>query len=148
MFELITWGALVLLIGILLTVEMVREGIRKISRRSIRTPSLILGVGLLLIILGLVIPPYSNAQLDILKRGVGDWNEWRQSNPSVEVDLERADLSYAQLVEANLSEANLWYANLSGADLTRADLTDADLTGADLTDADLTDAKLKGAKGM
>lgn len=49
-------------------------------------------------------------QLKILKQGTKVWNNWRDENPSVKIDLRRADLSMTAL---------------NGADLTRADLSEA-----------------------
>jgi hypothetical protein len=109
--------------------------------------------------------------LKILKRGVEEWNQWREANPSIQPDLSEAylsetDLSRAKLIKANLLRAKLtkadlrqadldWadlrIANLIMADLTGASLGAADLTGAvlretDLSDANLITAKLYGAK--
>jgi uncharacterized protein YjbI with pentapeptide repeats len=93
--------------------------------------------------------------LDILKRGVAEWNRWRVANPDVvpdlcEANLQRADLTGANLQRADLTGANLQRADLTGADLTwanlqRADLTWADLTGANLQETDLRGADLQGA---
>jgi pentapeptide repeat protein len=54
--------------------------------------------------------------LEILKRGIKEWNIWRADHLDVKPDLS----------EANLSEANLSGANLSGAILSRAALRMAD----------------------
>jgi hypothetical protein len=90
--------------------------------------------------------------LDILKSGVGIWNQWRRKNPHI-----RPDLSWTVLIglipEVNLfrgvdfSEANLEGAVLSGADLTGATFTDANLACAKLcrilgAQADFTGANL------
>jgi len=108
-------------------------------------------------------------QLDILQQGVEAWNEWRERNPSIIVDLSRAhlgglygpdlsgaklsgaylfgaELSRAKLSRAKLSGANLTGARfIGGANLTKADLSGADLTGADLTGANLSEARLPEA---
>ena len=109
-------------------------------------------------------------QVKLLKRGAGEWNEWRNKNPLIEIDLEdadfeEADLSGAILVKVNFIKANLvgaklgkacfdaaylCEANLKGADLEEAelllaDLTDADLSGANLTRANLYRISLRGA---
>jgi uncharacterized protein YjbI with pentapeptide repeats len=114
--------------------------------------------------------------LDILKRGVSPWNQWRLDNPNVspdlskaslqgiqlegahlegvhlmEASLEKADLrgSYlgrADLYEAHLEEATLYMAYLEGAVLKGADLEEADLNGANLDEADLNGAHLERAK--
>lgn len=78
--------------------------------------------------------------LALLKQGVEIWNQWRENNDQIIVDLSGADLS-----RANLNEANLKIANLNQADLRMANLSDANLTGADLTGADLRGVNLRGA---
>ena len=85
-----------------------------------------------------------------LREGVEVWNEWRESNPDVAVDLSEADLSREDLSKAHLSDADLSRAKLSGANLSQADLStanlrDADVITADLSDANLSDAMLRGA---
>jgi Pentapeptide repeats (8 copies) len=52
------------------------------------------------------------APLDILRSGVGAWNEWRQTRRSLSpslpvVDLSGADLSRSNLQGVNLAEARL-----------------------------------------
>jgi uncharacterized protein YjbI with pentapeptide repeats len=96
-------------------------------------------------------------QLALLKRGAGEWNEWREKNPYMRPDLSDADLRGARLsgfhlYRADLKGANLGGANLKGADLNRAELRGANLRGArlgganlsraDLSRADLTEANL------
>jgi hypothetical protein len=71
-------------------------------------------------------------QLALLKKDVPAWNQWRQENPSIEIDLR----------DTNLREANLSGAHLSGANLSKVDLGEADLMGADLSAANLTEAVL------
>ena len=80
--------------------------------------------------------------LDILKHGVGVWNEWRKENRQVRPDLRGADLSGANLREANLRGTYLFDADLSGADLNRAHLGGAHLGGALLFEANLSGAHL------
>lgn len=60
--------------------------------------------------------------LEILKKGVPAWNEWRTRNAGIKPDLTEADLSGAKLSRANLGKAKLNVANLRGANLGRADL--------------------------
>ena len=55
--------------------------------------------------------------LEILRQGVGAWNEWRTRHPEVIPDLVGANLW-----QANLGGANLGKAKLSGANLSRANL--------------------------
>src|SRR4051812_38029057 len=45
-------------------------------------------------------------QLEILKRDVDEWNDWRADHPDVRPDLSGMDLENADLVMANLSEAD------------------------------------------
>ncbi len=84
-------------------------------------------------------------QYDILKQGIGEWNNWRKTNPAVTPDLTLANLSGVDLVSANLAGANLAGANLSAARLDRATLAHADLKGANLSYASLTRANLTDA---
>ena len=100
--------------------------------------------------------------LAIIKQGVKVWNEWREKNLALRLDLggaylsgadaylsgadlSRADLSGAKLSGADLSRANLYGADLSGADLSRANLSGANLSGANLSRANLSGAYLSGA---
>ncbi len=98
--------------------------------------------------------------LDILKRGVNAWNQWRIDNPDILPDLSKAPLQGAQLegvhlegvhlMEASLEKADLrgsylGRANLHGAHLERADLYEAHLEEATLYMASLKRAVLKGA---
>lgn len=99
-------------------------------------------------------------QVDTLKQGVEDWNQWRIEHPAIlpdltgadlrGVDLRRANLSKANLNRANLSKANLSMANLHRARLREAGLTQAYLNGTNLSEAylngaNLTKANLDGA---
>jgi uncharacterized protein YjbI with pentapeptide repeats len=76
--------------------------------------------------------------LDLLKRGVRTWNQWRQEHANIEIDLSGADLREANLREADLSLAYLRGANLTGAYLRGANLRNADLYGANLSGANLS----------
>ncbi|AJT63035.3 hypothetical protein T261_1349 [Streptomyces lydicus] len=95
-------------------------------------------------------PPANADHIAMLKRSVGEWNNWRKAHPGVRPALSGADFYHADLRRADLSGADLRGANLSGADLQGADLSGADLSGgllveADLTQADLTHTNLSGA---
>lgn len=91
-----------------------------------------------------------------IMEGLDAWNDWRNQNPHIEVDLNGVDLSEAELNEASLfgvglreadlSGASLCVADLSEASLIDANLSDANLSGANLIKADLSGAKLIGAK--
>jgi len=76
--------------------------------------------------------------LQILKRGVEVWNQWRRENQ----DVLFPDLQGADLREAHLSGAYLSGADLSGAHLQKADLQNADFREANLREADLREAYL------
>lgn len=86
-------------------------------------------------------------QLDILKRGVSAWNQWRIEHPDVLPDLSKASLQGVQLEGAHLEgvhlkEASLEKANLRGSYLGRANLHGAHLERADLYEAHLEEATL------
>jgi uncharacterized protein YjbI with pentapeptide repeats len=91
--------------------------------------------------------------IQILEKGVAVWNDWRQQDPDVVPNLEKAnvtekelpriDLSNAALEDAYLRNSDLSEANLSGARLTGADLFRTVLCGADLIKASLHEASLR-----
>ena len=103
-------------------------------------------------------------QLDLLRKGVKNWNAWRTQRPDMHPDLGGADLTNANLSGADLSGANLIKTDLSGAtlygailygailretnlvktNLVKTNLNMADLTRADLSSANLSGASLKG----
>lgn len=91
-----------------------------------------------------------------LKKGVANWNKWREQNPTIRPELSGAKLSFADLSNfanpsgaylgrVGLKDANLRYANLSFADLSGVDLRNANLSFADLSAVDLKDAHLQYA---
>ena len=107
--------------------------------------------------------------LEILHRGVEEWNHWRQAHPDImpdlrdidfrranlsgadlsRADLSGADFSEAELCGANLNRAILWTTNLRATDLTGANFSEADLTGvylrrANLSSADFTWSRIRG----
>jgi hypothetical protein len=81
----------------------------------------------------------------ILKRGVEQWNAWREQHLEITPDLSRADLSRADLYHADLYHADLYHADLSRADLSLALLSHADLSLVLLSDAILSRAHLSRA---
>lgn len=83
--------------------------------------------------------------MGLLRQGAEAWNEWRQKNARIQIDLTNANLSMANLSMANLRGADLMGAKLIGTDLIGADLIGADLTDADLHEANLSRADLIGA---
>src|SRR6266705_1006175 len=84
----------------------------------------------------------NNEHLQILKKGVIAWNQWRKWNPGLKPDLSQADFHGADLERANFYWANLSGANFSGGNLVLAKLGRADLLGASLCGADLNVAEL------
>jgi Pentapeptide repeats (8 copies) len=83
--------------------------------------------------------------LDLLRRGVGVWNDWRAKEPSISPDLRDADRQEADLNGAALHGADLRGANFFKANLFKADLREANLSLASLQEAHLTMADLRGA---
>jgi nucleotide-binding universal stress UspA family protein/uncharacterized protein YjbI with pentapeptide repeats len=83
--------------------------------------------------------------LEVLARGVEEWNSWRKKNPSVKPNLSEAKIPVLDLRKADLRGADLRLSILKGADLTGADLAKANLAGADLTRSNLQMANLAGA---
>src|SRR6266508_2945267 len=88
--------------------------------------------------------------LEILKRGVEEWNRWRYDNPDIKPDLSgaklhKADLRKAALSWVNLTKASITGANLGGADLGGANLSEAKLNKAKLNEANLVIVNLSGA---
>lgn len=83
------------------------------------------------------------AHLNILKQGVAEWNEWRNTHPHIRPNLKAIVLSEANLIGINLQSADLKRANLSGANLAGANLEGAILSRARLEGANLKGANLK-----
>ena len=88
--------------------------------------------------------------VELLRKDVDAWNEWRAGNGHVIPDLAGADLTalnlvFANLTDSDLSDARLVMANLEGADLRWARLRRANLVGARLIGVDLDEADLSGA---
>lgn len=94
--------------------------------------------------------------LDILKKGVDYWNNWRAKNADIKLDLSKEDLKGVNFIginlfgvdlyEADLREAKLSRANLQESNLIRAKLINANLCMSKLISADLFEADLNGAK--
>lgn len=88
--------------------------------------------------------------LEILRKGVAVWNLWRENNPMIELDFERAylagvDLQGANLENANFEDADLRGVNLEGVNLELANLEKVNLELANLKRANLELAHLKEA---
>ena len=118
---------------------------------------------------------YDKKQYSLLKTGVENWNDWRNEEPKIKIDLTSANLSKIDLTGANLNKSNLSKSNFIKTDLTgvffidsnlsfaklnrailsyaildhaklfEANLTGADLSYSNLSNADLTDAIIKDA---
>ncbi len=89
-------------------------------------------------------------QLAILRQGVESWNNWREQNRDIEIDLRGVNLEKTDLTDANFSRAKLKgadfsFARLEHVDFTHADLTDANLSHSDLKKARLAFAHMEGA---
>lgn len=94
--------------------------------------------------------------LNLLKKGVKVWNDWRKNNPEVIPDLigaklrarnlSNVDFSRTKLKDADLSKSKLKNAELDEANLIEANLNQADLRFAGLKDSNLRNANLRGAK--
>jgi len=74
-----------------------------------------------------------------------EWEALRKSNPSLFVDLKKAELDDANLKGTNLSNVSLVRAELSGANLDKANLQRSDLSMAFIKKADLKETDLDEA---
>jgi hypothetical protein len=84
--------------------------------------------------------------LDLLKKGVPEWNAWRASEREVKPDLRGADFKGRDLSGADFREGDFRNAELSGADLSRTRFMEARLDGANCISADFDAADLTGAE--
>lgn len=88
----------------------------------------------------------ANAEhISILRRGVKEWNHWRNSTNHNVADLCDADLTGMKLKGVDFLRTNLRGSNLTKTQLEHAHLGDADLTGATLARADLEHVNARGA---
>lgn len=83
--------------------------------------------------------------VEIIKKGVEVWNDWRLDNTITKKMTTRPDLTGADLQEMRLIQVDFIEVDLIGANLTGADFNGAYLQGANLHDADLSNANLQGA---
>jgi hypothetical protein len=83
--------------------------------------------------------------LEILNRGIEVWNRWRNQNPYIRPDLNKANLRGKILRKADLRRAYIIEAKLRKANLIGADLRGTYLNGAELIEAELMKANLRGA---
>ena len=82
-------------------------------------------------------------QLEILKKGVETWNQWRKENSAIKVDLSGANLSGMNLAGIDLRDARLTRVDFRDSNLQRARLSLANLSRAALIGASLHQANLK-----
>jgi hypothetical protein len=85
--------------------------------------------------------------LELLRRGIDVWNQWRKEHPDVRPDFSGESLGVDYLALANLEGANLrgtefaatWMNStiLRGADLSGANISESDFIGVDLSYAQL-----------
>ncbi|MEL6578982.1 MAG: pentapeptide repeat-containing protein [Cyanobacteria bacterium J06621_12] len=79
-------------------------------------------------------------QLELIKKNVAKWNDWRKDNLNIEVDLSKADFSGLDLSGANFSEVNLSGAKFFGANLSGADFRDSNLQKTNFAESQLEKA--------
>lgn len=95
--------------------------------------------------------------LDVLEKGVEEWNSWRAKNPVdhrldlsdcelSDKNLNGADFSFTQLHSSNFSGSLLSGANFSFADLRYVDFSYASLSGANLQRARLENVNFHSTK--
>jgi general secretion pathway protein A len=89
-------------------------------------------------------------QVDILKKGVNTWNQWRKEHPNATIDLKEADLSNIDLLGANFQNANLMDADLTKsraekANFRRAHLVRTNFCRAKISSSDFSGANLQSA---
>jgi hypothetical protein len=84
-------------------------------------------------------------QLKKLLGDIEEWNQWRQLEPDVKVDLSESSLVKRDLVGADLQNVDFSNADLSNADLSHTDLSGAIFIGANLDSTNLSEAIVYGA---
>lgn len=85
----------------------------------------------------------NDEHVSILKKGVAEWNRWRDSTNYGAADLSGADLSGMKLNGVNFLRTKLQGATLERTQLEHAQLKEADLTGARLDRANLEHANAR-----
>ena len=83
--------------------------------------------------------------LDILRRGIREWNRWYHDHQTIKPDFSGAHLNFAYLEKVDFEGANLEKADFEGANLIEACLKKADLKKANLANAELEEADLERA---
>ncbi len=84
-------------------------------------------------------------QIAIINQGVEVWNQWREENPDVEIDLSGVQFKNQDLHRVNFRGANLHGTDFSSSVLAWADLRDADLFEANFYLVDMYQTDLRGA---
>jgi len=83
--------------------------------------------------------------VEIIKKGPDAWNQWREENPTVAIDLSGADLRGTVLSRINLKEADLSCAKLQFSNLAEASMEGANLEQARLQEVNFQGAQLENA---
>jgi uncharacterized protein YjbI with pentapeptide repeats len=81
--------------------------------------------------------------VELLKRGVDEWNQWRENNPNLRPDLREIELKRVDLRGVNLRKVDLSGAVLRGANLSKVDLSKAVYNGPQKLDRYLSSEPLK-----
>jgi uncharacterized protein YjbI with pentapeptide repeats len=81
--------------------------------------------------------------LEILRRGVKGWNEWRKEYPQVKPDLVGSDLTSRDFCDADFHDVDAKAVNFAGTNLQRANLSHASLHFARLLGTDLRNSTLR-----
>jgi uncharacterized protein YjbI with pentapeptide repeats len=80
--------------------------------------------------------------IEILRKGVNYWNDWRKQHPEIIPDLKGAKLSDSNIPWPT---ENIDKANFRGINFSKSLLDDCRLRGANLRESNLIEAKLRGA---
>lgn len=102
--------------------------------------------------------------VEILSKGIKDWNKWREENPNTFPDLSaqnldnkelgsymdkkrnaRGSIEYAEVITPNFDNVNFNYSYLSGVSLSGANLRGASFEGAKLRGVDFANTYLEHA---
>ncbi|KAF0108788.1 MAG: pentapeptide repeat-containing protein [Anaerolineaceae bacterium] len=87
-------------------------------------------------------------QLEILKKSVFAWNEWRGENPKVPIDLSSTDLRSYHFWGAHLAFADLRNTDLRTVNFRETNLEGAKLGGAMIGGAVFVDTDLSKTEGL
>jgi uncharacterized protein YjbI with pentapeptide repeats len=78
--------------------------------------------------------------IDLIHKGVKEWNKWRHDNPTVKPDLSNTDLS-----DMNLSGINFDEVNLEGSEFFQTDLSNSNMKMANLSKSEFSGAHFEKA---